>query len=155
MCHTKYTVTVKTQNQKEIKAAVFGSKEYLLAKKDSYYSVCLHNDSDDVCDVSLTISNTFVGTWVLKSHTKVTLSMCKKTSKRFCFDNTFYHINDLKLHEDVYENSSIAAVFVPAREVVSKCFANMETNDVSCKQEVNWSKVVVVKIPVLLCEHHM
>jgi len=127
---TNYVLTVKSKNEREIKHTHFGNKEYLLAKRDSKYTIHAHNKSDYECYVMIVTGGNRIGRWLLKEKSTLIIKTDKE-DKEFVFEDNYHHIISGLPDEDTCTHSSIAAVFESEYRPYP----------------------VVIKVPVLICEH--
>jgi len=94
----------------------------------------------------------YIGTWMIAPGSHVCI---RETDKRkMCFDHaTFYDVTSYLKHVDVMDNSSVTVVFLPMCASKQRC-APVEqldgSTEVVCHSEIQWSKVVTIKTPVLL-----
>jgi len=156
MCHAhKYTVTVKTLISDEINIAKTPTDELIIAQKDSSFWLELKNDADEMCDVSVTIGQKYVGTYTLPPRSIHRLGY--KDHLNFSFSgHLFFLASTPSSFEDVIQKSSVIAAFLPTCGSQQICVPKnpnaVASADIVCYSSIDWSKVVVVKIPILLRE---
>jgi len=146
-----YVVNVRTLNSNELNIIQtdLNGKEYLCAKENSSFCVTIHNNSSEMCDVSLTIGSVYIGTRRLGPERFLEIKMDESRKEEFRFDRRFYHIAQYQPFDDVLQKSSIVVTFVPLRAVENKCIPS-NSGGTFCYSEIIPSEITLVKIPVLL-----
>ena len=156
MCHT-YTVTVQTQKSEDIQTTLVGNKKHIVANSKASFCLLLKNDSDDHCDVSVAVGSSYLTTQSIKPKSTLTIRYKDDKSEELMFNGTFFHVTEYRPEHEVHEHSCITAVFMPMSSTTTRCvpvddvaFDGSMSDSVVCYQDVNWNKLTVIRIPVLL-----
>lgn len=151
--HHIYTVSIKTASTDHAHYVETDTSGFVLAEENtSFYLKLKNNSTVDRCDASVTIGKEYIGTWTIAPGAHV--HICENDKRKMRFDNaTFYDVATYVEHADIMDNSSVTVVFLPMCASKQRCAPVDQldgTTEVVCHSEIQWSKVVTIKTPVLL-----
>ena len=151
--HHTYTVSIKTTSVDNAHYVEMEKNGFVLAEENSSFYLELRNNStEDRCDASVTIGKKYIGTWAIAPGSRVCIRETNERKMRFDSD-TFFDVASFVGKADMLDNSSVTVVFLPMCANKQRC-APVEQLDGStaivCHSDIQWSKLVTIKTPVLL-----
>jgi hypothetical protein len=151
-----YGLEIKTYNEHEVKKVHLGRREFLMAKNGTHYKILVHNRSDYCCDVSISISQQYIGTWRVNAISTLTITEDLRTKKEFCFDNISHrHVNAGLPAADACHESSIAVKFVPSNGIINSLAIPGQTVERLRGNQVDHRNIVTITLPIMICDHHV
>jgi hypothetical protein len=160
---SSYAVSVETidetSQEHQCVVAYNGVHEHLKVRANTKYCLHLHNNTSRATYVKVIVSETHLGTWLLKSRTSMKLESSHETSHQLVFDsNTFATFDACVEDQHRYHTSAITAMFLPAKTHSDVCrpIAGSQIGQglwsANCDDDVVVHNGVIVTLPVLLTQ---